>query len=464
MAPPLWKNQIYVIDKALKHTGYMIAHEMGTGKSRSAIEIINRATTASVLILAPKTVVSVWPEQLNKYLTAQSTILALDTGSVRKKAEALNKLLKTKHAKKNIIAIINYESAWRPPLGPSYNNLNRMIDKGLLISTEWDLVILDESHRIKAPGSKISWFCSRLRKSAKKRLCLTGTPTPNSPLDIYAQYRFLDPSVFGTSFVRFRNHYAVMGGYENRQVIGYKNEEEFNKKFYSIAHVVKLRDVVDMPDEMHEVRHCNLSPAAQKIYNTVEKDFYIKVANGELTVNNALVKLLRLAQICGGFLPFDDGDSSNGEVIDKAKIEVLQDILTDLGPDEPAVVFSRFTSEIRRIKDFCSKINRTVSVISEGVNQLAEWKAGYSSVLVVQIKSGSEGIDLTRARYCIFFSVDYSLGVYNQALARTMRPGQTRSVIYYHIVAKNTVDVHIYKALRQKRKIIDYIFNSVRKN
>lgn len=456
---PLWNHQKHVTTEALKHTGYMIAHSMGCGKSLSAIEIANRIDAKNILILCPKTVISVWPEQFKKHSQKTYTVLPLEKGSVKKKTAEAEKLLKSisRNGDSGVV-VLNYESAWRPPAGPDYNDENKMIDKGLLINTKWDLIILDESHRIKAPGSKISWFAKRLAASTNKRLCLTGTPTPNSPLDIYAQYRFLDSTVFGTSYARFRNHYATMGGFENRQAIGYINEKEMNKKFYSIAHKVSSRDVLDLPPEMHETRYCNLSPKAQKIYKTIEKDFYIKVDKGELTVNNALVKLLRLSQITGGYMPFDDQEK--GEIIDNAKLDVLEDLLTDIDSNEPVTIFSRFTNEIERIVKLCEKLKRKPSVLYKGINEIAEWQAGYSNVLIAQVQSGSEGISLVRSNICILFSVGFSLGQYEQLLARTMRPGQKRNVVYYSIIAKGTVNEKVYAALRNKKKVIDYIFEN----
>src|SRR5262249_16192811 len=133
------------------------------------------------------------------------------------------------------VAVVNYEAAWQEPMG------------ALLLATKWDLVILDESHRVKAPGGKASMFCASLRKSAAARLCLTGTPMPLSPLDLYAQYRFLDPGIFGTSFAAFRNRYAVMGGYGGHEVLGFDEERmpELNDRMYSIGFRVMADDVLD---------------------------------------------------------------------------------------------------------------------------------------------------------------------------------------------------------------------------
>jgi SNF2 family DNA or RNA helicase len=198
----LWNHQGIAADKALQHKGFLLGHDMGTGKSCTAIHIANRLDAKKVLVLSPKTVVSVWGPQFDLHSDRPYKTVALDKGKVSKKAARVLQELDLAHAANSRVVIcVNYESAWRAPLGPVYNQRNRIINRGALMSTQWDLVILDEIHRIKGPGSKVSWFCKSLGLKANRRLGLTGTPAPNSPLDFYAQFRFLDPSIFGTSFV-----------------------------------------------------------------------------------------------------------------------------------------------------------------------------------------------------------------------------------------------------------------------
>jgi SNF2 family DNA or RNA helicase len=455
-----WEHQRKALSLALEHEGFLIAHDMGAGKSKTAVDFCTAVKARKVLILAPLSVIDVWPNQFNIHSGIPHLCIPLIKGSVQARTDRLKGQMALADVRGECaVAILNYEAAWREPLGPIYNNRNRIIDKGFLISQEWDVVILDESHRIKSPGGKASWFCARLRDRARRRLCLTGTPMPHSPMDLYAQYRFLDPTVFGTSFVRFRAQYAIMGGFNNKQIVAYQNQDKLHTRLYSVAHRVTKDEVLDLPEVMHEKRRCHLSISAMKAYRSLEEDLIAKVGKGEVTVSNALVKLLRLQQITGGSI-IPDGEE-RPEDIDKSKLLLLQDILEDLAPDEPVIVFTRFIREMARIREMAVKAGRKISELSGGRNELKEWQRGESSVLVVQIQTGGLGIDLTRSRYCVYYSLGFSLGDYQQSLARMHRPGQTRKCTYYHLVARDTIDEKVYSSLKAKKRVVEGILQTM---
>src|SRR5690606_4115226 len=162
-----------------------------------------------------------------------------------------------------------------------------------------------------------------LGKRVPYLMALTGTPAHNSSLDVYAQYRFLDPGIFGTKFSAFRSRYAVMGGYGGYQVIAYRTsptlpdgrpnpyyslelDQEFQERMYSISFRVRTGDVLDLPPEMDEERRFDLSDSAWKIYTKLYRDMVVGAGSGKVTVANALTRLLRLQQITSGFLPVED--------------------------------------------------------------------------------------------------------------------------------------------------------------
>ncbi len=287
---------------------------------------------------------------------------------------------------------------------------------------------------------------------------------PSSPQDLYAQFRALDKRVFGTRKAAFEDQYCVIGGFEGRQVIGYKNLEELNQKFYSISRHVAVDDVVDLPAKQDIQNFCTLSPKAKKIYNELETEFTVKVGGGEITVTNALVKLLRLAQIAGGTYVLDDDSKI---YIDSAKLETVIEILSNLSADEPVVIFCRFRDELQRLTEMIQKMGRKTGEISgRGIPAPVDfvdgiWRATDTNTLLVQIAAGGEGIDLTASRYCIFCSIGYSLGQYLQAKARLWRPGQTKKVFYFHVLVKATVDIQIFRALKSKKNIVDSIMEGI---
>lgn len=390
-----------------------------------------------------------WPNEFAKHSPSNFDILALrkDSWTVARKAKEANEFLENASDQPKVL-VLNFESAWRSDMGE------------LLLSIDWDLVLIDEVHRISASGSKISLFCAQLARRAKHRLGLTGTPMTNSPLSIYGSYRFLDPGIFGTSFFRFQDRYALMGGFENRQVLGYRNEEELNRKFYLIAIRYEKKDVLDLPPVTHIERTCELSSKARTAYDALKKIFVAELDKGYVSVDNALTKLLRLQQITSGFVPNDQGEVVQ---ICDAKQKLLADVLEDLPTGEPLTIFCRYRYDIDAIRRIClsppEEKRRRVAELSGSKNQLAEWQRGEYDVLIVQIQSGGVGIDLTRSAYQIFYSQDLSLSNYQQALARLDRPGQTRPVTVVHLLANKTVDITIKKSMDENKKIIDLVLD-----
>jgi hypothetical protein len=319
-------------------------------------------------------------------------------------------------------------------------------------------LLVHNCHRLKAPGGKASRYVARLGQVARYKLGLSGTPMPHSPLDVYAYFRFLNPTIFGWSFHRFRQHYAVMGGYQNHQVVGYRNLDELNRKFYSITFPCG-KDVLDLPPEVHVTYTCRLGPEAQRVYRSLERDLIAEIASGEITAANALVKLLRLQQITGGYIRTDEGHDIQ---IDSAKMNLLRDVLEDLHPQEPLVVFCRFHRDLEAVNRVADETGRRSLELSGRTDELKRWQAGEAPVLAAQIDSGGLGVDLTRARYAIYYSLGFSLGSYEQSLARIHRPGQTRPVEYIHLVAEGTVDEKVMAALARRADVVNTVLQQLK--
>ena len=250
----------------------------------------------------------------------------------------------------------------------------------------------------------------------------------------------------------------VMGGFQNHQIVGYRNLEELNRKFYSVAFRV-TKDVLDLPPEMHVTYTCELGPEAWRAYQALKHDLIARGESGEITAANALVKLLRLQQITGGFIRTDDGAHVQ---IDAAKMNLLRDVLEDIDPAEPIVVFCRFHKDLDAINRVADETGRRALELSGRVDDLKRWQAGEAPVLAVQIESGGVGVDLTRARYAIYYSLGFSLGSYEQSLARIHRPGQTRPVEYLHLLAKNTVDEKVMAALAAKADVVSEVLQQLK--
>lgn len=419
---------------------------MGCGKSLCAIELLNRWQSSRVLIAAPKAVLSVWESEFAKH-SPDWKVAVLNQNSVANKRLALNQIIKNNGHEKLAI-VTNYESAWRQPLAQYF----------------WDnppqVVIMDEVHRLKSPRGQASKFFGRLAAKCERRLGLSGTPAPHSPLDFWAVYRALDPGIFGWSYTRFRAKYAIMGGFQNHQILKFVNLEELHNRVYSIAYRCLSSDVLDLPDTLEQTIFFDLSPSAAKIYKNLERDLMAEIAPDKIiSVPNVLAKLLRLQQLTGGWLKADDSDRETR--VDFGKADALKDLLEDMG-SEPVVVFCRFIADIKAVQIVCDALKLKWAELSGKENTLDKWLAGKAQVMICQIRSGGLGIDLTRARYSIYYSTGWSLGDLEQSKARVHRPGQERRVTYYYLTAKGTVDEKIIKALGKRADLINYVIDDLR--
>ena len=409
---------------ATRHAG-MLAADMGTGKSFMSLLALGIAD-GSLSFLD----------------------LCRGTGAVR--AARLKQAVLTAGSRR-IVATVNYESVWRSGLAAAVE------------AVPWDAIVLDESHRIKSPGGKASRWLARLaaKQPAARRLCLTGTPMPHSPLDLFGQCRFLDPQLFGTSFVAMRSRYADTHPTFPSMVKSWKRQDELTAKLDSIAWRVTADEVLDLPDAIHETVPVELSPKARRFYKQMETEMTAELESGTVTAANALTKLLRLQQATGGYCRLDG--SSTVVPVDgtPSKRMALLDRLEDLPACEPVVVFCRFRSDLDDVAAAARTLGREYAEVSGERKDLERWQAGDAVILGVQMQSGGVGIDCSRAAYAFYYSLGYSLGDYEQSLARLRRPGQTRCVRYYHLVCGGTVDEQVYAALRERRSVVEAVLHKL---
>lgn len=447
-----WQNQEEAFQFALGHSSCMLDMEMGTGKTRVAIDVaFARKDVRRVLVVCPKAVVPVWRENLEKFTEDHSTWECWDQqkGGVKVKAESLRKWMPNPYVKQFIV--LNYDSVWRTPMGD------------LILKFGIDMVVLDESHRIKAAGSKVSKYMALLGNRVKYKMCLSGTPMANSPLDVYGQYRFLDKTIFGTNHYYFLQEYAIMGGPEKRFVVGFRNQKELNRRFKLLAYTCKMSDVADrikLPDALPPTKRMVQLPARDmRTCRELSKEFIAECGTGNVVIRNVLGKLIRLQQIASGFCVVQDTPDSmpRMEELNTAKEDILCDMLGDISPEAPVVVFCVFRHDLDAIARAATKAKRSTFEISGSNNQLDGWKKSVGGVLAVQIQAGAEGIDMTNSHHGIYYSLPHSLALYNQSKARLYRPGQKNAVSLCHILAENTIDVAMYKSLIKKEDVIESI-------
>lgn len=451
-----WNHQLQAYWFAYYRNAALFAMAMGTGKSKPVVDLIVNKGWRKVMILCPTTVRSVWRREIEKWAARPVEVLVLDKSSwtTRREAQEAEKFLTRCEGRDRPAVIVqNYESA-------AYGRKNRMPFGDWALGHTWDAVICDESHRIAKPDTNVSKFASKLRPRAQNRLCLTGTPFSHSPLDSFGQSRFLDPGVFGTSWHRFRNRYAVSGPYGANHIVDYQNQDELAEKMALFTYQVD-KDVLDLPESVSQSLVGELPDKARRVYDEIEEEFVSAVDQGVVTVANGLVKLLRLQQITSGFVAVDDMGDGSEELtwLGDEKQRMLAGLLEDMPATEPVVVFCRFREDLNRICQVAEDTGRRYGEISGSRKDLTSEGTMPEDVdlMGVQISSGGVGIDLTRACYAVYYSIGYSLTDYDQSVARIHRPGQERTTFYYHLVLKDTVDEVVYRALQKRKDLVEEV-------
>lgn len=426
-----------------------ILAEMGTGKTLISIAIAGalflKNEVKKLLIVAPLSIVSVWEEEFAKFADFDYQLAVLE-GSTKKKLDALNHM----NGSGLQVAVINYESCWR---------LENEIAK-------WrpEMIICDESTRIKNAQAKQSKALHRLGKISKHNLILTGTPVTNNPLDFYSQYKFLDESIFGSSYYAFRARYAIMGGYGQHQVVGYKNLPELTAKAHSIAYRITKKDALDLPEQVDVIRRLQLEPNAEAIYNGIERDCYAELIKGEVKVTNVLTKLLRASQVTGGYIR--DDVSGEVECVSKVKLDALKEIIDDcIDANKKLVVFARFIPEIDAIESMLSKSGIRYALIKGDVKDRQAEVDKFQNddevkVFVGQIQTTGMGLTLTKADTAVFYSLDFNYSNYEQARARIHRIGQKNKCTYIHLVCRKTIDEKVMNALQNKKSIAELVVDN----
>lgn len=408
----------------------------------------NAGRIGRVLIVAPLSILGVWQEEFNKFADFDYNLAVL-TGTSAKKIDTLRHL----NGSALQVAVINYESAWR-------------LEKEL---TAWnpDLIIADEGHKIKTHNISASKAMHRLGARARYRLLLTGTPVTNKAIDVFSQYKFVNPAIFGQSFYAFRNRYFDMVGYGNHTPVLKKSmERELTEKIHSIAYRATKAECLDLPETTDIIRKVELEPQAMLLYRNLVKDSYAELSEGEVTITNVLTKLLRLSQLTGGFLGSDD--CSKAEQISTAKLKVLEDIIDSaLEENKKLVVIARFIPEINAICRMLDKKGVRYSLLTGSVKDRDEQVYRFQNdsdvpIFVGQIATAGLGITLTAASTMVFYSLDYSMSNFEQTKARIHRAGQRMPCTYIYLTASGTVDEKVLKALKNKANLAKTLVDDYR--
>jgi SNF2 family DNA or RNA helicase len=455
--------------------------EMGTGKTRIGIEIIQEAIDNGATLIgiaAPLAVLYVWVENWWDWADYPVCFLNIhDTGSAGIRAAK-----KMARAGIPVICLINYDKAWRMGrrVEKRINKKSQQIVKktvkfdSSLDDIGFDLFIADESTAIKTPGAKVSrYFRKRLAPRAKKRLVLTGSAYIKKPLDVWAQMQFaLDPTpdkdsyfILPPTMELMRARYAIPHPQIRGAIKGYHNLDDLVAKLDKAAIMLKQSDVLDLQEPVHTKRYIILSPKNRKLYDKMTQDQYLELEELErsgqtVTAAHIFTVMLKQAQLASGFLVTDpELDTSTGKWTKRDVVYVGHDkddeIIETLREreGEPTVIVTQFDAEEKSLIERIEKeFGFTPKVLNGSVKgSKARYElsraASQDPAYIVKESVGCRGIDLRWATMTIWKSHSSRTENYDQMLKRNQRGGQTKLILYRHMIAKDTIDQKIFNSL-----------------
>ena len=454
-----YAHQLTALEKSWKKKVFAYFMEMGTGKTKVAIDNIAMLYDAGkingVLIVAPKGVYKNWysqefPTHLAGHIKPVSVLWQAAIN--QKQQKELDKLFAT--GEDLHILIMNVE-AFSTKKGVDF--------AAKFLNCHNTYMAIDESTTIKNPGAKRTKNIVGLGKHAKYRRILTGSPVTKSPLDLYTQCQFLDEFLLDhSSYYTFRTRYAIMrkahfNGKSVEIVVGYQNLGELSDKLKNFSYRVLKDDCLDLPAKTFVKRVITLSDEQDKVYQQMKK-MALALMNGKMiTTASALTQLMRLHQITCGHFKADDG--STQEIKSNRSAE-LMNVLEEL--EGKAVIWGHWQQDIENIVKEISKKYGPESVVTYYGKTPMDQRQGNITrfqddpecrFLVGTPSTGGYGITLTAASTMIYYSNGYDLEKRTQSEARIDRIGQKYPMTYVDIIAENTVDERIVKALRKKINI-----------
>ena len=444
------------------YTGCMLSMQMGTGKTLTAMAMLGRqhklGNCNKLLVVCPKVAMEVWRNEFDNFADFGYSIVCLK-GTPKKRLDLMNWIDENGHGLQ--VVVINYEYVYA---------FQDILDK-------WkpDFILCDESHKIKGVSTQQTKAVTKIGQKCKFRLCLTGTPLTANIIDFFSQYKFMDSSIFGLSITCFKMEYIITGMFGEYLRPNPMSFGKFKDKVNSIAFRVTKDECLQLPPAVDITIPVELT--CMRHYKELERDFITWLDNNtNISVSNALTQTLSLRQMTGGFYYEYDTDEVSGKkinrrtvFIDDSKVSACMELIENIiNSGEKVVVFAEFQAEIEKIQEACNKAGYKCGTYYGATSDTNRDKLidgfvnGDIQVFIGQIESAGISITLTVSKYMIFYSTGYKYGVYDQARARIHRKGQKNECTYYHLIASNTIDKKIMKALSNKEQLSQSIIDDYR--
>lgn len=457
--------------------------EMGTGKSKILADSfgywLSKGWVDTLILVCPKSLMATWANDVFPVHFPDS--LLNDTKVIRWDPKLTKvSMAKTFGSAQYRVLIINAEGL--RPVHPGKTGMiqesNALRYARVLAKCTQCAVAIDESTLIKNPQA---WRTKALTKhigpQAKFRRILSGLPNPNSPLDLYSQFHFLDPQILGQkSFFTFKARYAetverhIAGGKTFKEVVRYRHLEELKDLMRGSATIISKEECLDLPPKVFKNVYVDLSPRQKKVYDEVKAKAFLELADGsQLTVTRVVTQLLRLQQITNNILRTDDGQV---RVIDHAKdnprLQTLWDVIDNVIPEGVKVIlWAKFTDTVLELeRELNARYGNGTAAAYYGDVSTADRAIIVARFqdpedrlrfFVGQPKAGGRGLTLTEGKAVIFYADDFDLELRYQAEDRAHRIGQTSSVLYFDFIAKDTIDEKIAEARTKKISLVNQI-------
>ena len=441
--------QKYATEFIKTHPVAAILLSCGMGKSSITLTAINDMLfdtfeIRKVLIVAPIRVAKVsWPDEIKKWDHLSDLRYSVAVGTKAERFAALK-------ADADIY-IINRE------------NLPWLIEN---TEFDYDMVVLDELSSFKNWQSKRFKAFMKVRPKVKRVIGLTGTPSSNGLMDLFAEYRCLDMGErLGRFIGKYRDAFFKPDRCNGPVVYSYKPlpgaEDEIYRRISDITISMKSTDHLNMPELITSEHTVEMDEAEQKLYEDMKKDLILQLPGGEITAANAASLSGKLSQMANGAVYADDGTVTE---IHSRKLDALEDII-EAANGSPVLVAYWYKHDLDRIKARLDSLNVAYGLIDKD-ESIAAWNSGEIPVGLIHPASAGHGLNLQQGGSTIvWFSIPWSLELYTQAVDRLFRQGQkSETVSVIHIVTKGTIDERVMKALSQKELTQTALIDAVKSN
>lgn len=457
----LWEHQKRAIEFARDKDEIGLFYDVGTGKTRTALEIMLakykvEGRPLRTLVVAPIIVLENWRREIQGFTDIEASQVQILIGSGAKRIKVFREAAFKNEKPLNKIFILNYESL--------------LMDALMMYIASWrpELLIADEIHKAKSIKAKRTKALIRLADNSKYRIGLTGTPVLNSPMDLFSQFRILDKGeTFGQNFFGFRHTYfhdknAGMPSFKHFPNWQIKPGalDLMNQKVMKKAVHVKKQDCLDLPPLVKKTIYVELAKDQKKSYEELKADFITYISDKACVAQLAITKALRLQQIISGFIPLEE--DSLHVFQQNPKLEALKELVQEISLHHKLIIWAVFKLDKELITAMLGslKINYVTVTGDDSYDDKISSidRFNHSSdcpVLVGHPGAAGVGVNLTAADVAIFYSRNFSLEHEEQAIARCYRAGSERheKITRIDIVAKNTIDELILQALENKQKI-----------